>query len=277
MPRPTFLVIGSQKAGTTTLHEVLARHHQVHMAGPKDRHFFTRDRHYRQVMPYYESWFEGEPPGVLARGEASVSYICHPAAPQRIAEHLPEVRLVLTVRNPVRRAYSQYWHGRRNLAERLTFEEALERYADEEYVPGRPGTFSRGFYMRYIERFLERFPREHLLVLLTDDLLQSPRPTYRALFGFLGVDESFDCPEMAQRANPARVHTNPLYRFFFRRPHACARLPGRVRRLVSSGPTRPFTPPPMRAETRRRLVDFYGDANRRLADFLGRDLDHWNE
>ena len=272
MRLPDFLIIGSQKVGTTSLDDVLQCHPEVGMYRPKDQHFFTRDDLYRQGIARYAEGFAHVKPGARVLGESSVSYVCHPAGRDRIHAHLPDGRFVLTVRNPIDRAYSQYWHGRRSLSERRSFDELARDELSEEYEPGRPGHFSRGVYIRYIERWLERFPRESLLVMVFEDLTADPRAFYRSLFTFLGVDPQFECPQMFQRSNPARQWTNPAYRLLFEHPRLAAVLPRAARRAVSRGTLVPWKAPPMRPETRQRLRAFYAEPNRRLAAFLGRPL-----
>jgi len=273
---PTFLIIGSQKAGTTALYRVLRDHPQVTMARKKEVHFFIHDRLYRRGMPRYERFFWGGKPDSLAIGEVTPGYICYPQVPERIHRSLPGARLVLTVRHPVERAHSQYWYARRHLTEPLTFEQAVDAYLAEEYRAGQPGYFSRGFYMRYLQRYLALFPREQILVLLFDELVAAPEATYERLFRFLGVDESFRSPAMTEKSNPSFVWRNGLYTFFSRHPQRAARLPLAARRIICAGPKMAARYPPMDAEVRRRLVEVYREPNRELSLFLGRDLEHWN-
>jgi hypothetical protein len=274
---PTFLIIGSQKAGTTSLYDVLARHPEVSMARKKEVHFFIHDHLYRQGISRYERFFQPLKPGARAVGEATPGYICYPQVPARIAEHLPRAKLVLTVRHPVERAYSQYWYARRHLAEALSFEQAVEAYFSCIYQPGRPGYFSRGFYMDYLRRYLERFNREQILVLPFEELLADPEALYSRLFEFLGVDPAFRCPEMRAPSNPSFVWSNPLYRYFYDRPHLTPRLSTWSRRLLCSGPRRPAPYPKLDPSLRAGLVQRYREANDALAEFLGRNLDHWNQ
>jgi hypothetical protein len=273
---PTFLIIGSQKAGTTSLYEVLRRHPDVTMARKKEIHFFIHDRLYRQGLARYERFFWNGKPDSRAIGEATPGYLCYPQVPERIRRSLPEARLVLTVRNPIERAHSQYWYARRHLAESLAFEEAVDRYLEEEYDPARPGYFSRGFYMRYIRSYLALFPREQLHVIRFEELVRDPRATYGRLFRFLGVNDGFRCPEMAGKANPSFVWRNPLYAFFYRNPHLTTRLPLAARRILCSGPKAPERYPPMDPHTRARLIEAYREPNRELGEFLGVDLESWS-
>jgi hypothetical protein len=273
---PNFLIIGSQKSGTTSLYHVLRQHPQVFMPERKEVNFFFLEQEYQRGTGYYQHYFAPAPPEALAVGEASPGYICHPQAPKRILQLLPDTKLILTVRNPIDRAYSQYWDNRRSLSEPRTFRQAVEIALEATYHPDRLGYFSRGTYIQYIQRYLADFPRENLLVLPFDDLRHSPGSFYRRIFQFLGADPDFHTTAMTTSFNPAAVWENPLYRWFFSQPARTRMLPARLRRLTFFGKRTPWQYPAMDPDLRQTLVEFYQPWNTQLGDFLGRDLSHWD-
>jgi Sulfotransferase domain len=220
---PSFLIIGAQRAGTTSLFRYLLRHPDV--AGPtggdsavwwvKETHFF--DEKFTRGVDWYRSFF---PLGStreryrrrghdLLAGEATPYYMFHPAVPARVAAILPDVRLIALLRDPVERAYSHYQMMSRTGREKLTFEEALaaepERLAGveealmaeaETYLPSgsrahhqhrHRAYLSRGLYAEQLERWLGHFARKQLLVLKTEDLLARPAETYAGVLSFLGL------------------------------------------------------------------------------------------
>jgi hypothetical protein len=268
---PNFLIIGSQKAGTTSLYHVLRQHPQIFMPEKKELNFFFKEDEFARGPAYYARFFADSPPRRL-RGEASPGYICHPDAPKRIHALLPDVKLILTVREPIRRALSQYWDNRRHLNEPLTFEDAARRYLSDEYRPGEKGYFSRGVYMRYIRSYLRYFPREQLLVLVFEDLIADPHAFYRKIFDFLGVDTDFETEDFSRAYNPTTVWKNPFYQILLRKPRYQRYIPARARRLFYWGSQTRFTPPPIREETRERLEAFFRPWNEALEAFLGREL-----
>jgi hypothetical protein len=244
-PLPGFLVIGAQKAGTTALYAYL-RWHPV-ITGPSWKEVSFFDRHWWRG----ESWYRGQFPlrssGQLV-GEASPSYLFHPLAPERAFAVVPHARLVVLLRDPVDRAYSQYQHEVALGREPLSFEDALE--AEEERTRGEverlladARAFSRawwdhtyaarGLYADQLERWLAVFPREQLLVVTTDELGERPAETYESILDFLG-------------APPHRLADYPRV---FDRDYA-----------------------PMRSETRAALATRFAEPNRRLATLLGRPL-----
>jgi hypothetical protein len=277
MMLPNFIILGSQKAGTTSLYQVLRRHPEIYMPTKKELNFFFHDAEYGKGEDFYQAYFAPSPPTVKAVGEASPGYICHPQAPERIHQLIPNAKLIVTVREPIERAYSQYWDNRRSLSETLTFPEVIEVALEATYQPGRLGYFSRGTYMQYIHRYLALFPEENLLVLPFEDLKADPLGFYRRCFEFLGVDPRFTCPEMTRAANPAAVWDNPLYRWFFNNPHRARYLPARLRRFTFWGERVPYQYLPMDADSKARLVKFYRPWNQQLGEFLERDLSHWNK
>ncbi len=271
---PNFLIIGSQKAGTTSLYRILKQHPQIFMADKKEINFFFKDDEYARGSQAYSKHFT-DSANQLARGEASPGYICHPDAPARIHALLPDVKLILTVRDPIKRAISQYWDNRRHLNESHTFAQAIDLYLSDEYHPDTIGYFSRGVYMRYIHNYLEYFPRENLLVLPFEEMIAGSENFYKRIFAFLGVDEEFSSEDFDEAFNPTEVWKNPLYQMLIRRPRYQKNIPAKLRRLFYWGKKMRFSAPPIDDISRKRLEDFYRPWNDELREFLGRDLKEW--
>lgn len=253
MTLPTFLVAGAQKCGTTSLSGTLRQHSEIYMSKRKELHFF--DRHFERGLDWYESHFTPEPHHKQV-GEATPAYMFDPDARGRLAETLPGVRIVIILRDPVSRAYSHYWHKRRLGHEQLTtFEEAVaaepERTASEK-VRTRLGFayLERGHYIDQIEPLVETHGREHVHVMLLDDLNVDRVGTLRGLLEFLHVDPDQAAQLQDVQRNSYRVPTDD----------------GDVQQAEYA---------PMGDETRARLQQYYAGSNARLADFLGRDLSHW--
>jgi hypothetical protein len=273
---PNFLVIGSQKSGTTSLYHVLRAHPEIFMPERKEVNYFFLQSEYDLGVEAYHRHFADANSSHIAVGEASPGYICHPMTPSRIQRLLPGAKLILTVRHPVERAYSQYWDNRRSLSEYRSFEEVIEIALESTYHPDRLGYFSRGTYIQYIRRYLDLFPRENLLVLVFEDLITSPEKFFRQAFEFLGVDPNLSSPAMTERFNPAAVWENPVYQWFFKKPRRARYLLARLRRFAFFGQRTPWQYPPMAEDSRQSLLDFYRPWNEELGEFLGRDLSAWN-
>src|SRR5579863_2670833 len=133
---PDFLVIGTQRGGTTALYHSLQTHPYIKPATTTDTHFF--DKKFNKGLTWYRGHFPTSVERYYAQrlrrhafltGEASSSYLFYPHTPGRVARALPHVKLIVLLRNPVDRAYSQYFHAIELGHETLSFEEAIQ---DEE-------------------------------------------------------------------------------------------------------------------------------------------------
>jgi hypothetical protein len=205
---PHFLIIGAQRAGTTSLYYHLVGHPQVRAATSKEVYYF--DFHWRRSLWWYRSHFplagttEGGSGSDRRRitGEASPSYLfCPPVAP-RVALRLPEVKLIVLLRNPVDRAYSQYWHEIRSGRESCSFREAIaredERLARERARLGtercwegwhhrRHSYLARGRYLEQLRHWWRWVPRQRLLVVQSEALFLRPAVSLARVYRFLGL------------------------------------------------------------------------------------------
>jgi hypothetical protein len=256
---PDFLIIGTKKGGTTSVANWLVQHRQVMPMFPrfqrhKSPHYF--DINYHRGEAWYRSHFPTEAAragharkvGPVHVGEASPYYLFHPAAADRIAETVPDVRLIAILREPVSRAHSNYYDRVVAGTETSpTFEAALD--AEESRLTGitdewlaTPGNYSfshdhhtylaRGRYAEQLRRYFDRLGRESLLVLPLEALKREPDKTWRRIEDYLGLDH----------------HDVTL-----------------EERNVRQGN------PPIDRATKERLAAYYAPYNRELADLLGED------
>lgn len=252
---PDFLVVGTQKGGTTSLYNYLIRHPRVARAATKEVHFF--DRHFHRGA----DWYRGHFPSALRRAvsarlagsplrtlEASPCYLMHGPAPRRVAALMPEARIVVLLRDPVARAYSHYNHRVSRGVERRSFAAVVE----EELAAGAPfdlpatdaewdscrykelSVLSRGMYLEQLLRWEACIPPERLLVLTSEELSRHTPAAYARILEFLGLP-------------PAPLPT--LRRYNEQRPA------------------------PIDPALRERLLELYAEPNERLRRHLGRDLE----
>jgi len=189
---PNFIVIGAMKSGTTSLFHYLREHPQAHMSPLKEVEFFVEEKNWKRGLDWYRSQFAGASPGAIAVGEASTAYTKYPefrGVPERIAEHIPEARLIYVVRDPIERIRSHYQHRVLAGSERRTIERAV--IDDERYVD-----CSR--YAMQTDRYLQVFPRESLLLVTSEELRAARAETMRRIYAFLQIDPSFE-PESMDR------------------------------------------------------------------------------
>jgi Sulfotransferase domain len=246
---PGFVIIGVMKGGTSALFYYLGRHPQVRLALHKEPHYF--DLHFDRGLEWYKTLFPAAAPGLIT-GEGSPYYIFHPLAPARLREVLPDARLIALLRDPVRRAYSHYYHTTRAGLEPLSFEEAIDqepgRLAGEvEKIQRDPfyvshnrvhySYLSRGQYADQIEAWRAYFPAGQMLILGSEDFFAHPQQSYDQTVTFLGLPPRplRDAPQMNKGSYP-----------------------------------------PMSDATRQRLRDYFRPHNQRLYKLLGRDFG-WDE
>ena len=182
---PDFIVLGAQRAGTTSLYQWVTAHDQVTPATSKEVHYF--DLNYEKGERWYRSHFPLSRPGRIT-GEASPYLLYHPLSPRRAGHDLPSsTRFVAVLRHPVQRALSHYWHERRMKAETESLEKALalegQRLAgeDEAFRRGERSFAhfhysyeARGRYAEQLSRWFEAVGRHRILVVESEALFVDP-------------------------------------------------------------------------------------------------------
>ncbi|AOL94452.1 Sulfotransferase domain-containing protein [Porphyrobacter sp. LM 6] len=191
MSEPNFLYIGTSKSGSTWIFKVLSWHPQIAMYGGKDLNFFTHD--YAKGWDWYVSQFDN-PDGRPVVGEVSHGYLASPEACERIHAHLPNAKLMVCLREPVDRTFSQYLDGLKNGKMSGTLEEEIER---------SKSLTDRNRYGSHLEMYLERFPREQIHIASFDELNADPDAFAAKMFAFLGVDPLPLPPELRKKVMPA--------------------------------------------------------------------------
>jgi len=265
---PSFLLIGSTKSGTTSLHDWLSRHPDVFMHPWKEMRFFCEAERWSRGV----GWYRGE----LARrgeaaawGEASNGYTRrgeHPGVPERVAALCPDIRLVYVVRDPMRRLVSHYRH-------RLAT--GIEWRGPEEAVRADPAYVETGLYGWQLAAWRAVFPAERILVLQSEALFADPPSAIDRLAAHLGVTPH---PELAFRAENAAADRRAVPAGL-RRQSALGPLRGAVKRAFMNLPeplraraplsAAPVTlPPDLRADIALR----FAEDRRRLEDLAGAEV-----
>lgn len=268
---PNFIIVGAMKAGTTSLLRYLPQHPQIFMA-PKECHFFSDDANYARGLQWYSAQFESACAEAIAIGEKTPTYSFAPEVAGRIHKHLPEVKLIWIFRDPVARAYSNYWHVVRNGAEALSFDRAIVEEEERTAKNIFNGYARRSLYADQVERFLGHFGKDQMLFLVLEDFLKDPPGSIKRVFQFLGVDAEIEVEPAPNIANqtylPRSIGLQRVSRKIFGK--------GSVHRIVTNI-NRRSSPgyPPMNPETAARLRETFREPNRRLAELIGADLSSW--
>jgi hypothetical protein len=199
---PDFLIIGAQKCGTTSLFYYLSQHPELHLPTEKEIHYF--DLNFEKGTRWYTQFFGSEPAYAQKfTGEASPYYLFHPFVPERVASLVPEVKLIVLLRDPVERAYSHYMHQRKMGNEPLdSFPEAIRQEESRlmsDYrkiksgIPDLGTAFRcysylhRGLYYDQIKRWLNYFPLSQFHFIRSETFFQTPEKTMEAVQAFLKI------------------------------------------------------------------------------------------
>ncbi len=268
-PQPeivTFLMAGCQRCGSTWVDAALREHPEIFLPTQKQSYFF--DENYDKGIDWYLKIFEEAKESDLAVGEISTGY-CLPHAVVLMAKHLPHIKIIFAMRHPVERAYSNY-QVRKAVNNWSSFEAALEQ---------EPDLYDRGRYIEQIESILEHYPREQLHCVLYDDLKQNDRKYLHSILNFLGVDSTFESSQIGLLRNASMfprlrkmlhsIGLKPIVTMLSK-----SGLGNAVRRYNKKN--RKPSSSTMNPKTRAKLASYYKPYNDRLAEFLGRDLQHWN-
>jgi hypothetical protein len=238
-----FVIVGAQRCGTTYLSRLLDAHPEIEMAKPlwPEPKFFLDDDRYALGLEYYESEFFPER-GTRVRGEKSTSYIESEVAAGRITATLPGAPLLVVVRDPVRRAISNYRFSAEHGVEDLPIPEALRPEAgnrawDHARFSVSPFAYlARGRYVEYLERLSRCVAPELIRVLVFEELVND-ETAIAGIYALLGVDETFRPAEFGSAVNASTTGDQPVG-----------------------------------AEIEARLRDYFREPNQRLEEFLGRSL-----
>jgi hypothetical protein len=287
---PTFVIPGASKSGTSSLHHYLSEHPDIYMPPEKELHFFSRDENYEQGLAAYEARFDGWD-GQTVLGEASPTYFYHGKvwkersgavrwvpnndSAVRLGEAYPDLDIVISLRNPVTRAYSQYWKNVRQGYERTySFADALREELEGERNPRESAQcwVYANRYPFHLEHWLDCFGREQVKFLVFEEWIDRTEETLQEVCTFLGVDPLAEWETTSQLKNPSRIprslKLNRLY-------HDHLENTG-IGELVYYLNLRKGYPD-MDPETKRFAFDVFSGVIDETETLIGRDLDVWRE
>ncbi|MAB82797.1 MAG: hypothetical protein CMJ24_05095 [Phycisphaerae bacterium] len=263
----TFLMVGCQRCGTTWIDAALRDHPEVYLPDDKQSYFF--DRHYDKGIDWYLDRFASAGPEHRAVGEIATGYCLVDVVPT-VAEHFPDVKILMVVRHPVDRLMSNY-QVRKQEQGWVSLEKALAAKTD---------LLERSRYADQLEVILRHWPREQVKVLFQEDLARDDRAYFRDICEFIGVDPDVETSQFGQIKNSAMfprirrtftaLRMRPVLDLLSRSPIGSA-----LRRMKKRSGKRGYAT--MKPELRQRLLDEFRSCNQRLAEYTGRNLDHWNQ
>ena len=256
---PNFIIIGAAKCGTTSLYKYLIQHPNIKSGLQKEPSFFNT--YFEKGPIWYRANFPINRQNFIT-GEASPGYFCYSPAPQRIANLIPSIKLIVLLRNPVDRVYSLYYHNLKHSGNKdtLPFEQAIKKEAerldnklrkiinDEKNYDRKDYYFlhkkyyhyaylRRCIYIDYIKHWMQIFPKDQFLILQSEDLFKYPQKTYAQVLNFMNLP--YYSLQKYRKYNPNQ----------YQQMNTC---------------------------TRNYLIDYFKPHNQMLYEYLARDFD-WNK
>lgn len=303
-----FIGIGVAKSGTTWIHQCLEEHPGICVSVPKETRFFSHD--YDKGVEYYKKYFKHYRKGQI-RGAYTPTYFHKELVAKRIKSCFPNVKLIVCMRNPVERAISEYtfaylfgrYHG--DIEEKIKRDLVRYKQHDEDIV------LKRGFYWQHLQKWLELFPREQILILFNEDIKKDPLSFIKTVFRFLKVDDSYIPASLERKVNVTA--TNYIRSYWINRfllwvdnmlvwmrktmksifytdnvkkllKPIDVKLEGFVQKLFLFNTRdyrdenlKPVKKPEISKSTLRALREFYREDVQKLEKFVNRDLSFWYE
>ena len=300
---PDFIIIGAMKCGTTTLHRLLDSHPDVYMPAGEVQFltiddieqnpvFFpfidgkwsyqSFDTHLDQYINWYQSLYEDANSDQI-KGEDAPSYLPSKAAISRIAEYMPDTKLLVLLRDPVDRLYSQYWHWVRTYRATRSFEATIRFEAR--------GFLQRSFYEEQLRYCYSLIPKKNIKVIVFEEFIRNQDHMSEEIFSFLGLQQK-ELLEKKKHANKGKYpkslkmalsrnrRLSHLYgrRYLGRIPGLPERVPLKGvdkwynRMMLAINPLTQNSPPPADPRTREFLSRLMYQRNEGLSELLERDL-----
>lgn len=277
--KPNFIGIGAQKCATSWVYRVLEDHPEALLSNPKELHFFSS--RFDHGYQWYERHF-ADREGVKAVGEYSTTYLYNADAAARAHAYNRDFRLIVTLRDPLDRAYSNHLHEVR--AGHITSED----HSFEACEADNPMYLQQCRYAEHLKKWLVHFPAQHMLVLFQEDIAANPTAQAVHLYRFLGLNESHRSPFLHERVNTSVIDRSAVARDGLRSAAAALRAVvgdrfvrdlktnSFVRRLRQSNKQDLANLiPPLRADTEIRLLGLLSNDLIELASLLNRSDLPW--
>lgn len=292
---PNFICPGAQKAATTFLFNLLKQHPSIYFPHCKETHYFDNPEHYRKGLDFYEDAYFAQVNQESIVGEITPEYIYFENVPGRIYTDIgPEIKFVFIFRNPVDRAYSQYWGEVSRGIENKSFEEAIslesQRLEKGYFEKAHFSYIDRGFYSRQLERYLKYFDKQQMKFILFQDLIGNTEKTLEDVLDFFGVNTSYEI-DLEVFENPTGMPKFKSLHFLFEKlpenqmikkigrfifPSIKIRdYIGKFRTFILQKNRQEFEKPDMEQELRRNLINLYSEDINKLQSIIERDLSSW--
>lgn len=267
-----FIGVGAQKSGTSWIYACLYEHPQI-CAPIKELHFFSRER-YQNGIDWYLNKFSACSADKL-KGEFSTSYLYDKQSAGKIHKHFPDVKIIMSLRDPTERAFSQYRNA-------IKAGEISKNTKIEDVFKQDKSIIEQGMYYEQVKRYVDMFGKEQVLVLIYEDSKKDPAEFIKSIYTFLDIDESF-IPSMLHR--PVNIARTPRHVVVDRSMTRIAEflrrigldkivwsikkssIPDMVRKVNTQESDMTLS-----SDVKERLTDIFREDTKKLSEFIDRDL-----
>jgi len=294
-----FIGVGAGRSGTTWIAKCLSEHPKIFIPKVKELEFFNREinvfekinifnnekkcfsKYDKQGKKSYRQYFLEAKKGQI-RGEWSVKYLHEPAVAEKIKKAFPEVKILVCLRNPIDRAYSQFYFAKY----RQKIEKCCQNFT--QAFKKHPHFYRyNSLYHKQVKRYLDLFPKKNVLVLIYEDMQKNPRQFIQTVYRFLGVNSSFTPPSLAKKINPTVEYSYPLLVKIYSQSARIVQKMGMrtlanvfkktgIKKLLDLAITEKIVSrPPMEPKTREGLQKIFAEDIKKLETLIGRDLSFW--
>jgi hypothetical protein len=277
--KPSFIVIGAARSGSTSLYQYLNAHPAIYMSPVKELNFFSNEKYWAKGLAWYETNFAGAVNGVQIAGEVSPSYTKAPFTEnvaQRIYDYNPDIKLIYVVRSPIERLISHYLHRVQRGYESRDFSTIIKQLDSVSSA-------SQGRYYYQAEQFLKYFRKDQLCVISFDALKSHTQQSVAAIYQFIGVDSAFQI-QKADKIHNANKSITKKNRFglavmaIYHNHMEQKNIPNPLRKLMlklsNIGGTQ-VTKPTLSDDQYATLRAYYQADSEKLSQHFGVEIKRW--
>lgn len=292
MKLPTFLIIGIEKSGTTSIYNYLKQHPQVYMSPIKETNFLERewedvDNPNPKKIRTFEAYCNlfKDATDEVAIGEASPNYLFHyKGSSERIERYVPDVKMMAILRDPVQRAYSDYLM---HVRDAINYGKVSSLYEQAKFKSETSFTIRKGFYYEPVKYFFDKFGRDRVKIYFYDDLCRDSVALMQDIYRYIGVDDRF-VADTSKKAQTAAVPKNKFLNRLLKTKNPLRSAIASALKLVTTEQMREkmrgniisFNSKgkeaiPLAPEEKEILRELYREDILKLQDLLQRDLSIW--
>lgn len=286
--KPNFFIVGTPKAGTTSLYHYLEEHPEVYMSPIKETNFFSYDNIKKQGLFYneehlstldeYLAQFNGVT-NEKAIGEASVSYMFYPDVPSKLKAFEPNAKIIIVLRNPIDRGFSHYLMDERLGFVNIPYEDiVLKKNNDRKNALYYQQYVELGLYYRQLQRYFSVFDKSQIKIFLYEELTKDINAVIHQLFNFLEVDDNFK-PNSSLKHNAFLSPENNFVKYLYKNKA----IRSLVKKTIGTSAqdylkNTLFTKekkPILELSLKQELIKVYKDDINSTAQLLNLNLKHW--